>query len=246
MNLTDLVVHEVVADWGPNRRVVASRDGETVFSCVLRPAPGLWYVTDCLPQRDNPTAAADLSRVCSFLAAEHGITDIVAVHPDFWDVGGVDCGTIVPMWLRLDSDLISSFERALPIGYRIEPLKVSALPGSQHDHQVWDEVLSGQYGPLVPAASLRIVADGATRGAIAVTVDRGVPLIGHLVVEPAERGGGLGRALLVRSVLGLAQAGYTDCRLNVMADNFAARRLYRSIGFVQDRATLRASRVSHG
>lgn len=246
MNLTDLVVHDVVLDWSPNRRVVASRDGDTVFSCVVRPAqPGIWYVTDCLPQRDDPVVAAHLLRVCEYLAEEHGMTDLVAIHPEFWEVGGTDCGRIVPMWLRLDNELIATFERALPVGYRFEPFDTAALPGAEHDLRVWAEVTSGQLGPLVEEASLRIVADGTTRGAIAVTVDSGVPLVGHLVVEPAERGGGLGKALLVRSVLGLAQAGYADCRLNVMADNFAARRLYRSIGFIQERATLRASRISH-
>lgn len=242
MNLTDLLVHELVVDWGPNRRVVASRAGETVFSCVVRPGG---YVTDCLPQRDDPVVAEHLARVVEYLAAEHGMRDVVVVHPEFWDVGGVDCGRIVPMWLRLDGELIETFERALPVGYRIEPFDAAELPGTQHDHQVWQEVLSGQYGPVVPEASVRIVADSTTRAAIAVSVDSGVPLVGHLVVEPAERGGGLGRALLVRSMLGLVAAGYADCRLNVMAENFAARRLYRSIGFVQDRATLRASRLRH-
>lgn len=243
MNLTDLLVHEMVVDWGPNRRVVANRDGETVFSCVVRPAGGLNYVTDCLPQRDDPAVVEHLQRALKFLAAEHGMTDVITVLPEFWDVGGTDCGRIVPMWLRLDSELIASFERVLPVGYRIEPLSAE-LPGSAHDHSVFRELTDGQYGPLVPEASLAVVADGTTRGAIAVTEDRGVPLVGHLVVEPAERGGGLGRTLLVRSMLGLAAAGYADCRLNVMAENFAARRLYRSIGFVQDRATLRASRVT--
>ncbi|MGW6928766.1 GNAT family N-acetyltransferase [Lentzea sp. NPDC054927] len=242
MNLTDLLVHEMVVDWGPNRRVVASRKGETVFSCVVRPAQGLWYVTECLPQRDDPVVVEHLVRALAYLK-EQGMHDVIAVHPEFWDVGGTDCGLIVPMWLRLDREMIASFERVLPIGYGFEPFG-DDLPGEPHDLSVFEELQDGQYGPLVPEASLRIVADGTTRGAIAVTEDRGVPLIGHLVVDGAERGAGLGKALLVRSMLGLAEAGYADCRLNVMADNFAARRLYRSIGFVQDRATLKASRVT--
>ncbi|GAB2838404.1 GNAT family N-acetyltransferase [Lentzea nigeriaca] len=242
MNLTDLLVHEMVVDWGQSRRVVASRHGETVFECVVRPAQGLWYVTECLPQRDDPATTDHLVRVLGYLK-EQGIGDVIVLHPEFWDVGGTDCGRIVPMWLRLDADMIASFERVLPVGYAVEPFS-GDLPGEPHDLSVFAELTSNQYGPIIPEASLRIVADGSTRGAIAVTEDRGVPLVGHLVVEPAERGGGLGRTLLVRGMLGLANAGYVDCRLNVMADNFAARRLYRSIGFVQDRATLRASRVT--
>ncbi|SFR04591.1 Acetyltransferase (GNAT) family protein [Lentzea waywayandensis] len=241
MNLTDLLVHEMVVDWGSNRRVITTRNGETVFECVVRPAPGLTYVTECLPQRDDPAIVEHLAEVLVHLQGL-GMNDIVAVHPEFWDVGGTDCGRIVPMWLKLDSEMIASFERALPVGYRIAPF-TNDLPGDDHDRGVFEEIVSGQYGPLIDDASLRIVADG-TKGAIAVTEDRGVPLIGHLVVESGQRGAGLGKTLLVRSMLALASAGYADCRLNVMAENFTARRLYRSIGFVQDRATLKASRVT--
>ncbi|MFJ5986855.1 GNAT family N-acetyltransferase [Lentzea sp. NPDC092896] len=241
MNLTDLLVHEMVVDWGPNRRVITKRNGETVFECVVRPAPGLTYVTECLPQRDDPATVAHLAEVLAHLQGL-GMNDIVAVHPEFWDVGGTDCGRIVPMWLKLDSEMIASFERALPVGYRVAPF-TDELPGDDRDRGVFEEIVSGQYGPLIEDASLRIVADG-TRGAIAVSEDRGVPLIGHLVVDSGQRGAGLGKTLLVRSMLALASAGYADCRLNVMAENFTARRLYRSIGFVQDRATLKASRVT--
>ncbi|MEV6236058.1 GNAT family N-acetyltransferase [Lentzea sp. NPDC051838] len=237
MTLTDLLVHEMVVDWGLNRRLVTTRRGETVFECVVRPAQGIHYVTECLPQRQN--SAEHLARALNYLG-QQGITDVIVVHPETWDVAGTDCGRIVPMWLRLDPEMIASFERVLPIGYQVEPYS-DDVP---QDRSVFEEIGRGQYGPLIPEASLRIVADGRTRGAIAVTEDRGVPLIGHLVVEEAKRGAGLGRTLLVRGLLGLADAGYVDCRLNVMAGNFAARRLYRSIGFVQDRATLKASRVT--
>ncbi|MDX3660201.1 GNAT family N-acetyltransferase [Streptomyces sp. ID05-26A] len=242
MNLTDLLVHELVVDWGANRRVVTIRNGETVFECVVRPAQGLTYLTECLPQRDDPATVAHLAEVIDYLQGL-GMNDVIAVHPEFWDVGGTDCGRIVPMWLRLDVEMIASFERVLPVGYLVDAF-TDELPGDEHDRGVFGEVVSGQYGPVIDEASLRIVADGTTRAAIAVTEDRGVPLIGHLVVESGQRGAGLGRALLVRSLLALASAGYADCRLNVMAENFTARRLYRSIGFVQDRATLKASRVT--
>lgn len=242
MTLTDLLVHEMVVDWGTNRRVITTRGGETVFECVVRPAAGLTYVTECLPQRDDPATVGHLAGVFAYLG-EQGMNDVIAVHPEFWDVGGTDCGRIVPMWLKLDTEMIASFERVLPVGHRIESF-TGELPGDEHDRRVFEEVLSGQYGPLIGEASLSLVADGTTRGAIAVTEDRGVPLVGHLVVEAGQRGAGLGKTLLVRSMLALASAGYADCRLNVMAENFTARRLYRSIGFVQDRATLKASRVT--
>ncbi|MFD4669742.1 GNAT family N-acetyltransferase [Lentzea sp. NPDC058450] len=241
MNLTDVLVHEMVVDWGGNRKVIARRGGVTVFECVVRPAQGITYVTECLPQRDDPETVGHLVSVLGYLRG-HGMSDIVVVHPEFWDVGGSDCGRIVPMWLRLDVEMIATFERVLPVGHRIEPL--GEVAGDAHDRRVFDEVLSGQYGPMIDEASLSVTAQGTARGAIAVTLDRGVPLIGHLAVEQALRGAGLGKTLLVRSMLALAAAGYADCRLNVMADNFTARRLYRSIGFVQDRATLKASRVT--
>ena len=253
----DPVVHELVTHWGPYRRMVTSRAGETVFACVVRPGEaGACFVTDCLPQRDDPAAAAELVRVCRHLAAERGMTDIVAIHPDFWTAALTAAGAtaltrMVPMALRLDAELLGTHERALPAGYRLEPLRpapddlggLSPDGDRDNDLRVWREVLSGDLGPLVPDASVRIVAGGRTRAALAITLDGGTPLVGHCVVAPAERGGGLGRAVLVGGLLGLAEAGYATCRLNVVAENWTARRLYRSLGFVQDQATLRASRV---
>ena len=255
--VADPEIHEMVPHWGPYRRLVVNRAGETVFTCVVRPkGPGACFLTDCLPQRDHSAAAAELVAACRHLAAEHGMTDIIAMHPDSWTdaltaAGATALTGVVPMSLRLDAELLGTHERALPAGCRFAPLTADTgdlgglSPDSDRDNdlRVWREVLTGDLGPLVPEACARIVADGRTRAAVAVTLDAGVPLVGHCVVAPDERGAGLGRAVLLKGLLGLAESGYTGCRLNVVTQNWRARRLYRSLGFVQDQATLRASRL---
>jgi len=58
-----------------------------------------------------------------------------------------------------------------------------------------------------------------------------------VLVDPRDRGHGLGRTL-VAGVLSLAgQRGFSSCRLEVATSNHAARDLYTSLGFtlVQDR-----------
>jgi len=82
--------------------------------------------------------------------------------------------------------------------------------------------------------------------ATAITEYHGEPLVAHLVTTAELRGSGLGRAALIESLTRLSDAGYADCHLNVLEVNWVARRLYRSVGFVQDRPTLRASRIGPG
>lgn len=57
----------------------------------------------------------------------------------------------------------------------------------------------------------------------------------NLAVRADERGGGLGRELLERSLTRLANAGVESVRLEVRASNDPARSLYRSAGFTTSR-----------
>lgn len=82
--------------------------------------------------------------------------------------------------------------------------------------------------------------DGRCRGFVAYYCnDRATrqSYITLVLVDPRDRGHGLGRTL-VAAVLSLArQRGFTSCRLEVATDNQAARDLYLSLGFthVHDR-----------
>ncbi|MFE0155310.1 GNAT family N-acetyltransferase [Nonomuraea sp. NPDC059007] len=256
MSITESV--ELVPYWEDAYRAVVRRSDKTVFACTVTPQESApWFVTECLPQRRDHELSGWLLAVCDRLTAVHGAMATIAVHPAFLEAELTAAGAellrrIVPMWLALDEDLLLLHSKALPGGYRFQPLDPAAdtpdtlanLSPESHraaDRQVWHEALSGFCGTLIPEASFKVVHDSGPCAAIAITEYHGRPLVGHIVTESTRRGAGLGRALLVEGLRGLLSAGYTDCRLNVEEDNRIARRLYRSVGFIQDRQTLRVS-----
>jgi ribosomal protein S18 acetylase RimI-like enzyme len=250
------------ADHGDGtERIVLRRDGETVFTCLATHRhSSTWFVTECLPQRRDHGSAALLLAVCDYLAAESGATDVVTIGPGFWGPqiaasGAQTLQRIVPMRLRLDADLLLLHARSLPGLTGLAPLDTSAdaparLSRLATDDQrqgellVWQETLRGDYGPVITEASLQVSQGTELSAAVAITEYRGNPLISHIVTAAAERGGGRGKALLVESLRRLADAGYAECTLNVVADNWIAHRLYRSIGFTQAGAELLANWVS--
>lgn len=87
--------------------------------------------------------------------------------------------------------------------------------------------------------------DGAIAGYAAIVVNLprlemyfAVATISDLYVAPAYRGQGLGRALLDRAVSRIREAGLHAVNLSVAAGNEAARKLYRSAGFLPMQETL--------
>ena len=55
----------------------------------------------------------------------------------------------------------------------------------------------------------------------------------RMFVDPAWRGGGVGRALLVALIAGARARGYVTLRLGTLNDMDAAQALYRSLGFTE-------------
>jgi predicted GNAT family N-acyltransferase len=69
-------------------------------------------------------------------------------------------------------------------------------------------------------------------GTVQGVMDRGpIGAIQNLGVVPGYRGMGLGSALILRALEGFRRAGLTRAYLEVTAENSAAVRLYRSVGF---------------
>lgn len=247
-------VHEETA-WRADIR----REGRTVFACTVTPRQGAWFVSDCMPQRRNPKLAGLLLEVCNGLVADHGATTIVAVHPEFWDkqlaaAGAVVLQRLVPMWVRLDNDLLRAPAR-LSGAYRVAPLdmvvhgplelqELSSTPDRDGDRHVWAEALGGVYGPVIPDATMILLVGSTPCGAIVVTEYQGSPLLAQVVVAEPVRGRGLGRALLAESMHALSASGYVDCQLNVAEDNQGARRAFHSVGFIQNRPTQHVSYLS--
>ena len=237
-------------------RALVRRHGRVVFSCLVTRQPPVWLVTECRPQRRGGEPAALLLAVCDYLSADLGADHIVTISPAFWTeelaaAGAALLQRIIPMWLPLDPDLLRMHSRPTPAGWRVTPLDPAVddpatLAGLSTDQdrdgdlRVWRETFAGDCGPIIPTATVRIEDGPTLRAAIAITEYLGEPLVSHLVAAAAERGTGLGRAVLLAGLSGLCGSGYLDCRLNVVEDNWTAHRLYRSVGFVQSGPTLQA------
>lgn len=83
----------------------------------------------------------------------------------------------------------------------------------------------------VPTRFATLVADGAPVAYGLISHDRGMAEFGAVMVDPARRGGGLGRRL-VTGMIGWAHGdGATRIFLQAAIDNDVARGLYRSLGF---------------
>jgi GNAT superfamily N-acetyltransferase len=82
--------------------------------------------------------------------------------------------------------------------------------------------------------------DGTIVGFVAFGPDRSDPRRGELYaiyVHPDHWGEGAGRRLIEAARTGLADAGFADMRLWVLADNARARRFYERAGLAPDGAT---------
>lgn len=84
--------------------------------------------------------------------------------------------------------------------------------------------------------------EGGACGTIQGVIEAGpVGSIQNLGVVPDFRGLGLGRALLLRSILGFYHNGIHRVTLEVTAENAGAIRLYRGIGFRKSKTLYKAS-----
>ena len=88
--------------------------------------------------------------------------------------------------------------------------------------------------PDTRAEILSDLADGRCRGFVAFYANdlaTRQAYITLVLVDPRDRGAGVGRALTA-CVLDLARRrGFTSCRLEVARDNHAAHAMYRALGF---------------
>jgi len=90
-------------------------------------------------------------------------------------------------------------------------------------------------------ATWLIVRDGVPCGTVQGISDRlGAGVIQNLGVIPSERGRGLGAALMHKAMIGFRQAGLGRAALEVTAQNDAAIRLYRRLGFRRRRTLYKA------
>jgi len=83
-----------------------------------------------------------------------------------------------------------------------------------------------------PEATWLVACPGGFCGTVQGVRERsGLGAIQNLGVAPTYRGRGLGRALLLKALYGFWRAGLGRAHLEVTAQNDAAVRLYRRVGF---------------
>lgn len=75
--------------------------------------------------------------------------------------------------------------------------------------------------------------------------DQSCGCIQNLGVIPGHRGNGLGRSLLLKSLEGFWQAGYSIASLEVTAQNVLALDLYRKLGFRRVKTVYKAVEVAY-
>jgi len=98
-------------------------------------------------------------------------------------------------------------------------------------------LLARRDGPHIPTefcGTIQGIRDSAGLGAIQ-----------NLGVTPERRGLGLGRALLLRALMGFQQAGLKQAFLEVTAQNVGAIHLYQQLGFVHCRTVYKAVEVAY-
>jgi GNAT superfamily N-acetyltransferase len=91
---------------------------------------------------------------------------------------------------------------------------------------------AGDYGELVPEATLLAAEGDEVVSAVIVTRFEGAPFVAFAMTRSSHKGRGLSRALMTRSIRVLVDAGDQRIDLVVTAGNGPAERLYEALGFV--------------
>lgn len=94
---------------------------------------------------------------------------------------------------------------------------------------------------FLPEATWMIACPDGYVGTVQGVKDHGpIGAIQNVGVIPSYRGLGLGRALVRRALAGFCQAGLHRAYLEVTAENAAAVRLYRDVGFLRAKTLYKA------
>ena len=89
----------------------------------------------------------------------------------------------------------------------------------------------GEYGAMIPEASLLLEDAGEPVSASLVTLWRDRPRLACAVTHPGRKGQGLSRHCTRAAMQALARAGHTELHLFVTETNAPARALYERLGF---------------
>ena len=239
----DAIVEEVseLDDWA-DYTAVAEEDGEIVGWLFGEPDPDMgrvWWWGPFAPDANWGDVADELYRVARALlgdayteeeAAADSRSELIAAWADRHGLAA-DPGSVL---LKRESAPAAVDERVRPM--------------AEADHDVvmalHDTAFPGTHTPpamLVASEHPRLVIEdeGSVVGYVAYEMQPdGSGYIDYLAVDESLRSRGLGRALVSTATADLVQRGATYAHLTVREANGAARALYASLGFEEERIAI--------
>lgn len=133
---------------------------------------------------------------------------------------------------------VKEFSRAEYSAYQ-DSGDIILFPSESEDERVnmTNSIFKGQYGKVIPEASIILRKDGEIVGAVIATDgnkpgSQGIPIIADIFVSRELRGKGLGKALIINSLLVLKSLSHHRVQLSVNSDSIA-KKLYESMGFAE-------------
>jgi ribosomal protein S18 acetylase RimI-like enzyme len=160
------------------------------------------------------------------------------------DLGGFFQPTPLPgsyRWVAWHDALLDAFAEVKYQSFRAE-LDAHVFPclGERYGCQRLMREIRRKPG-FLPEATWLISCAAGYVATIQGVIDRGpIGSIQNVGVIPAYRGRGLGRALVVQALAGFQLAGMHRAQLEVTAENAAAVRIYRDLGFRRSRTVYKA------
>ena len=239
----DAIAEEVaeLEDWAAHT-AVAEADGQLVGWLFAEPDPDMgrvWWWGPFAPAEDWDGVADELYRVASGLLGDgYGEEEAAADSRS---------GLIAAWAARhgLAADPGSVLLRREPTPAAVDD-RVRPMADADHDAvmALHDLAFPGTHTPpamLVASEHPRLVIedDGRVVGYVAYELQAdGSGYIDYLAVDEQLRSRGLGRALVSTATADLVERGVTYAHLTVRAANGAARALYASLGFVEERIAI--------
>jgi mycothiol synthase len=207
---------------------------------------------EALLMADPADAAAPLGELLEWLLAQPGVAELTVFAEDAARVAAVERRGLrhgrSSFSLARAADAGPLPEAAFPEGVEVAPYRLGDDDEAVHRliyvDAAWASV-PGHHERDLDAWRTATRTDGtlflARRAGRPVgwvaghLLESGRGYVGWLAVAAAERGGGLGRALLLHAFAELRQRGARGLTLDVQAENASALGLYRSVGLEVER-----------
>ncbi|MBW7881224.1 MAG: GNAT family N-acetyltransferase [Caldilineaceae bacterium] len=196
------------------------------FACARTASPTVAFGAMLLVLRRQPRVRPQLLIAygdegwISRTLASNGMSLVEQVQ--FFELSNLRRGTWPPPDLPEDMSLRSAGINDLDLLAAMDALSFDLL---------WHYSARELHGLCMRGHVEMAVANGVPIGYFALTTDGDVASLARLAVHPDWQGRGLGRALLVASLLRAQAAGCQQVVLNTQAHNERAKTLYHSLGF---------------